>query len=102
MYCKIIKGLIQPGLEPTIYLTQGENTNNYTIDEPTIFIDGVMLSVLALSEVDRGFIGGVMVSVLALTEVDRGFIDGVIVNVLALSEVDRGFIDGVMEPLHQR
>ena len=32
-----------------------------------------------------------MVSVLALSEVDRGFIGGVIVNVLALSEVDRGF-----------
>jgi hypothetical protein len=28
-----------------------------------------------------------MVSVLALSEVDRGFIDGVIVNVLALIEV---------------
>jgi hypothetical protein len=32
-----------------------------------------MVSVLALSAVDRGFIGGVMVSVLALSAVDRGF-----------------------------
>ena len=36
-------------------------------------IDGVMISVLALSVVDRGFIDGVMISVLALSVVDRGF-----------------------------
>jgi hypothetical protein len=33
-------------------------------------IGGVMVSVLASSEVDRGFIGGVMVSVLTSSEVD--------------------------------
>ena len=32
-----------------------------------------MVSMLTLSEVDRGFIGGVMVSMLTLSEVDRGF-----------------------------
>ena len=36
-------------------------------------IDGVMVSVLASSVVDRGFIGGVMVSVLTSSVVDRGF-----------------------------
>ena len=51
----------------------------------------VMVSVLASSEVDRGFIGGVMVSVLASSVVDRGFIGGVMVSVLASSVVDRGF-----------
>jgi hypothetical protein len=44
-----------------------------------------------LIEVDRGFIDGVMVTVFALSEVDRGFIGGVMVTVLALREVDRGF-----------
>jgi hypothetical protein len=42
-----------------------------------------MVSVLASSEVDRGFIGGVMVSVLACSEVDRGFIGGVMVSMIA-------------------
>jgi hypothetical protein len=32
-----------------------------------------------------------MISVLALSVVDRGFIDGVMISVLALSVVDRGF-----------
>ena len=36
-------------------------------------IGGIMVSVLVLSVVDRGFIGGVMVSVLVLSVVDRGF-----------------------------
>ena len=36
-------------------------------------IGGVMVSVLTLSMVDRGFIGGVMVSMLTLSVVDRGF-----------------------------
>ena len=39
-----------------------------------------MVSVLALSLVDRGFTGGVMVSVLASSLVDRGFIGGVMVR----------------------
>jgi ABC-type taurine transport system substrate-binding protein len=36
-----------------------------------VFIGGVMVSLLASSEVDLGFIGGVMVSVLASSEVDH-------------------------------
>ena len=59
-------------------------------------IGAVMVSVLASSEVDRGFIGAVMVSVLASSEVDRGFIGAVMVSVFASSEVDRGFIGAVM------
>ena len=35
---------------------------------------GVMVKLLASSEVDRGFIGGFMVKLLASSEVDRGFI----------------------------
>jgi hypothetical protein len=72
----IVFGLTRPTVEPTIY--------------------HVMVSVLASSEVDRGFIGGVMVSVLASSEIDRGFIDGVMVSLLTSREVVRGFIGGVM------
>jgi hypothetical protein len=36
--------------------------------------------------------GGVMVSMIASSEIDRGFIDGVMVSMLASSEVNRGFI----------
>ena len=50
-----------------------------------------MVSMLALSVVDRGFIDGVMVSMLTLSVVDRGFIGGVMVSILALSAVDRRF-----------
>jgi hypothetical protein len=39
-----------------------------------------MVSVLALSVVDRGFIGGVMVSGSALSGVGRGFIGGVMAS----------------------
>ena len=34
----IVFGLTQSGLEPTIYLTQGEHANHYTTDEPTIYL----------------------------------------------------------------
>jgi hypothetical protein len=37
-------------------------------------IGGVMVNVLLLKAVDRGFIGGVMVSVLVSKVVDRGLI----------------------------
>ena len=39
-------------------------------------IGGVMVNVLLLKAVDRGFIGGVMVSVLVSKVVDRGLIGG--------------------------
>jgi hypothetical protein len=45
----------------------------------------VMVSVVALSVVERGFIGVVMVSVLALSVVDRGFIGGVMAQDLSHS-----------------
>ena len=62
-------------------------------------IDGVMVSMLTSSEVDRGFesrsVHGVMVSMLTSSEVDRGFesrsVHGVMVSMLTSSEVDRGF-----------
>jgi hypothetical protein len=41
-----------------------------------VFIGGVMVSLLASSEVGRGFIGGVMVSVLASSEVDHWWCNG--------------------------
>jgi len=44
-----------------------------------------MVSMLALSVIDRGFIGGVMVSMLTLSVVGCGFIGGVMVSMLALS-----------------
>jgi uncharacterized membrane protein len=59
-------------------------------------IGGVMVSMLALNVVDRGFIGGVMVSMLASNVVDHGFIGGVMVSMLASNVVDGGFISGVM------
>jgi hypothetical protein len=54
-------------------------------------IGGVMVSVLTLSVVDRGFIGGVIVSVLTSSVLDLGFIGGVMVSVLTSSVVDLGF-----------
>jgi coenzyme F420-reducing hydrogenase beta subunit len=53
-------------------------------------IDGVMVSVLASSVVDRGFIGGVIVSMFASCVVGRGFIGGVMVSVLASTVIDLG------------
>jgi hypothetical protein len=63
------------------------------------FISGVMVSMLASSEVDHGFIGGVMVSVLTSREVDHGFIGGVMVSMLTSREVDHGFIGGRSSPV---
>jgi hypothetical protein len=45
--------------------------------QSTLFIGGIMVSVLVLKVVDHGFIGGVMVSVLVFERVDCGFIGGV-------------------------
>jgi hypothetical protein len=64
--------------------------------KPTCSICGVIVSMLSLSAVDRGFIGGVIVSMLSLSAVDRGFIGGVIVSMLSLSAVDQS--NPLMQP----
>ena len=56
-----------------------------------VFIGVVMVSMFASSVVDRVFIGGVMVSMFASSVVDRVFIGGVMVSMFALSVVDRVF-----------